>query len=450
MQSIDLAQNADLTGDIGPAPAGATPCPAADRRLPWWRDDAALTRLVTDLLAGELARVRPGADLPPGIWTAELDLGPDGLALDSLERVALATALTEMLHLHRSGIEDYLLARRRLGDWIRIAAAGLAVYDGEVTFRTSGSTGTPKACCHALPHLEEEVRHLARLVGPVRRVVRLVPSHHIYGFLFTVLLPARAAAAVVDGRGRLPGRIMAMLQPGDLVVAVPEQWAALARAGLVMPPGSLGVCSTGPLDPAVHRAVAGGSDGRLLEIYGASETAGIGWRWLPDQPFHLFPWWSLSADAASLHRPAAGGPALAVPDRLDMDGDFRFRVAGRIDGAVQVGGINVFPQHVAAVLRGHPQVRDAAVRPLAVADGLRLKAFIVPADPQAGPGLLTALQGWAGERLSPAELPRAWSMGPDLPRTPLGKPADWPVGQAAGMAMAAGPGPEGRTPGHLV
>jgi len=39
--------------------------------------------------------------------------------------------------------------------------------------------------------------------------VSVVPAHHIYSFLFTVLPPPRLGAAVVDGRGTSPGGLAA-------------------------------------------------------------------------------------------------------------------------------------------------------------------------------------------------------------------------------------------------
>ena len=95
--------------------------------------------------------VCPGPRLQIGApGTGATGPGSDGLGADSLGLVSLATALVEALHLHRSGIEDYLLVRRTLGEWIEICAAGLARFDEALTFRTSGSTGKPKACTHAL------------------------------------------------------------------------------------------------------------------------------------------------------------------------------------------------------------------------------------------------------------------------------------------------------------
>ena len=170
--------------------------------LPWHRRPDALARFVADLVAGELAHLRPGGvSWPNPPWPAELALDEQGLGLDSLERLSVAAALNEALHLHESGIEDLLLAHGRFGEWLQVAAEGLATFDASLTFRTSGSSGAAKACPHALVNLWQEVAHLTSLVPGTRRVLAAVPAHHLYGFLFTVLLPDRPGCNdVIDVR----------------------------------------------------------------------------------------------------------------------------------------------------------------------------------------------------------------------------------------------------------
>ena len=63
-------------------------------------------------------------------------------------------------------------------------------------------------------------------------------------------------------------------------------------------------------------------------------------------------------------------------------------------------------------------------------EGTRLKAFIVPRDPAGDPAALRAeLQDFATQ-LPFHEQPRAYTIGPVLPRTAMGKLAEWPVGAA--------------------
>ena len=113
---------------------------------------------------------------------------------------------------------------------------------------------------------------------------------------------------------------------------------------------------------------------RLLQVYGSSETAGVGWRDDPAGPYALLPGWRRDGDGL-----LQGHRAIQPPDLLEWRDDDRFRVLGRRDGAVQVAGFNVVPDQVRAALARHPAVADIAVRPMRPKEGSRLKAFVVPA-----------------------------------------------------------------------
>jgi len=399
----------------------------------WWRHAPSLQRVLADLLAGELALMRPGRAQPALPWEAACDLRSD-LGADSLELIGLATSMETMLHLRR-GADQPLLVHTRLGDWLSAAAAGLEEGGGSVTFRTSGSSGTPKAIRHEMPLLWQEAVYLASLFPGRRRIVSLVPSHHIYGFLFAVLLPYALGLdprAVTDLRGHAPAAMDRQLRSGDLVLGFPDFWRAFAGAGesgRSLPADVTGVTSTAPIAPEAAQAVLAAGVGRLVQVYGSSETAGVGWRDDPLAPYTVFPYWSRVDDPAVLERRTPDGRRLACPlqDRLDWTADGRFRPAGRIDHAVQVGGVNVFPAYVTDVLRLHPLVEDASVRLMRPDEGHRLKAFIVPRGgmpPDAGP-LRADLHAWMAARLTAAECPAAYSFGPALPRQASGKPTDW-------------------------
>jgi len=448
----------------------------------WWRDDAVLQRMVADLLAADMALMRPGVRFPGQPWTPDTDLRTD-LGADSLDLMGLASTLETVLHLGRptAEAEGALLADTRLCAWVAQARAGLDAGGAALTFRTSGSSGAPKPCTHALAALWQETAALASLFPGRRRIVSLVPSHHIYGFLFTVLLPLRlglSAQDVLDLRGFAPGALARQLRPGDLVVGFPDFWRGLAEAGVDAQiggtaggaadgaathgaaarvlPDVIGVSSTSPCPDAVARGAVDAGLARLVQVYGSSETAGVGWRDSPDADYTLFPYWSrahqgehLNGEHAKyeypqgeqpqgehLERTMADGQRRTYPlqDRLDWSGADRFRPAGRVDQAVQVGGVNVFPGYVADVLKLHPQVADASVRLMRADEGHRLKAFVAPRQPgwdwqqggvQQAEALRAQLHAWLGERLSAAECPAAISFGPALPRGASGKLADW-------------------------
>lgn len=399
---------------------------------PWWEPRGVLRRFTFDLLADEMERSRRGGMSRREPWRDDLRLDTD-LGADSLELMGLATALAEAVHLGESGIEDYLLARRTLGEWVDIVALGLERYSACLTFRTSGSTGRPKPCVHELAALVQEARHLATLFPARTRVLCAVPAHHIYGFLFSVLLPHElglCAEDVLDLRSSTPAWLARGAQPGDLVVGHPEFWAAVARTVPRLAGDVVGVTSTAPCPDDVCEAVASAGIARLVQVYGASETAGIGARASHREPYTLFPYWRLAANGMLTRRmPDGGEHVIAGLDHLVPSGDGRVHLGPRLDRAVQVGGVNVFPARVRDVLRRHPAVQDATVRLMRPEEGTRLKAFVVPRPGAAsGEPLLAQLRGWIDVELPTAERPKAIRLGPALPVTASGKPADWDIG----------------------
>jgi 4-coumarate--CoA ligase (photoactive yellow protein activation family) len=411
----------------GPARMGTATPPAG---AAWHADRGALARVLRDLVCAEVAAQRPGAaPLPLDGWDETLALDESGLGLDSLERLSVASAVSEALHLHESGLEDLLLARRRFGQWLDVAQAALRRFDDNITFRTSGSSGTPKPCMHLLAQLRQEVNHSAARLAGVRRVVSAVPSHHIYGFLFTVLLPqALGIDEVIDARQATPQALARGLRDGDLLVSHPAHWALLARHVAALPAGVTGVTSTAPCPDELAEALRAQGLQRLLQVYGSSETAGVGWREHAGAPFELMPMWRRDGDGALRREGTAH--FVALQDRLHWHDERHFEVRGRIDAVVQVGGVNVSLTQVRDVLLAHPAVADAAVRPMRADEGSRLKAYVVPRDGTHVAAIGDALAQWVQERLPAPARPKVFTVGAALPVDARGKACDWPLAAA--------------------
>ncbi|GAB6195113.1 AMP-binding enzyme [Lysobacter xanthus] len=378
---------------------------------------AALVRPVRDVLAQQLGQVR-GAQWGVHLaWPVDAEL-QTGLGLDSIELVEAAEQVSRMFLLERPGWEDYLLRDRSLHGWASVAAAVLAD-EGELRFASSGSQGERRDVVHALAALDDEARGFAATIGPRATVRVAVPTHHIYGFIFGVLLPRALDAPAVDYCGRLPSTLARETQPRDVVVAHPLVWQALASGGARWPEDVTGVTSTAPCPPDVIDRLRANGLARMIEVYGSSETAGIGWRDAPSRPFALFPRWRLDVADAPVLRDVSGR-AHPLPDRVEVV-DGGLRPVARLDAAVQVAGHNVHPARVAARLEAHPDVVAAAVR-LDTASG-RLKAFLVltagaALDPE-------ALRAWCRRELPDAALPARFATGASLPRNVMGKAADW-------------------------
>lgn len=149
----------------------------------------------------------------------------------------------------------------------------------DLTLFSSGSTGEPKAIPKAWPQLEAELRVQMALWGEAladTRVLASVSHQHIYGLLFRILLPL-ALGRPFDRRSiDYPEQLAVQTAPWVLIASP----AFLSRLDPAIPAAGcrLIVSSGGPLQPGdAHQARA--LLGQLpVEIFGSSETGGIGWR----------------------------------------------------------------------------------------------------------------------------------------------------------------------------
>jgi 4-coumarate--CoA ligase len=345
------------------------------------------------------------------------------LGLDSLATIELVTHLNVFFGLDQTGVEDYLLVRRRIGDWVALVDHHFSLVGPTacITFETSGSTGQPKRVRQTRKALDSEIDAIVSdvLVGTsINRVLSSVSLTHIYGFIWGALLPRRLGAEAISLPAGLPGAMMRKARPGDLILATPFSWDRTAQSSVRFPLDVVGVSSGGPTTTETWRAGQACGLARMIEVYGSSETGGVGWRDGPDRPFMLMSdIEALEAPLMGLERPGAG--RLAIQDRLAWEGASEFFVQGRQDSVVQVAGTNVNLSELRALLEAEPGVVEAAVR----LDGDRLKAFVVRAD-DACPDMEEHLRRSLSRLPAPAQ-PSRYRFGTELPRTVGGKLADW-------------------------
>ncbi len=258
---------------------------------------------------------------------------------------------------------------------------------------------------HNIADLWEEAVYFASLFPETARIVSLVPCHHIYGFIWSVLLPKALQVPVVDN---------AEFQDGDLVVGTPMHWRYQNRTLLTVPQLSV-VTSAAPCEPSLLQSLLQKGAVATWEIYGCSEAGGIGARDNPAEPYRLLPFWTRNAGKLSRQT-----KDIDPPDILEWEGERLFRPIGRVDGAVQVGGVNVYPRLIERKLLQHAKIDACQVRLTTPEQGGRLKAFLV-----ARPEIETELRAWMEANLSSPERPRSLTFGSEIPVDDLGKPADW-------------------------
>ena len=298
-----------------------------------------------------------------------------------------------------------------------------------LVFHTSGSTGSPRPYAHEYDSLVEEALTMAPAPPDCGRVVSVMPTHHIFGFVFSLVLPKVLGRPAVFFPPMVTADLLDALRPGDLLVAFPLFWDHLLEAAPRLPDGLRGMSATAPLAGAVWEGLARKGLAGLTEVYGATEVSALARRRRPGDPFSLLAYWEKETGpdggCAGFFRRLPSGGLLRHPllDRLDWTSEREFVPAGRTDGVVQVAGVNVSPAEVERRLRAVPGVRDCRVRLMRPDEGARLKAFIVP-DGEAG---LTArdLRRRLREDLPAPAVPRSFTFGPRLPRTATGKATDW-------------------------
>ncbi|MFK7732220.1 MAG: AMP-binding protein [Pseudomonadales bacterium] len=383
------------------------------------RDD--VRRVSRDLLIGELCRSRniSSIDLDWQAEDGELWLNERGLNLSSIERVELASAASELFHLFDSPLGDRLLITQTLDEWAKLVTQ----YAGQsaVTFRTSGSTGAPTSQTHSYQHLLDEVDGYTDLLRDSTRIVSLVPAHHIYGFLWTVLLPNtlnKPALSFSKSREVLHTG----LQSNDVIVATPLWWEYISRARVKLPPGCVGVCSTGALGEDLRRSLLPLMS-NFIEIYGSSETGGIGIRTNTSDAYELLPrWQAISTSGEQLLR-AGSGDVVPLPDHIECTGERCFRVSGRRDQLVQVAGHNVSPQKISKMLLQCAGIEEVSVRMMRPDEGQALKALVVTeqADDR---DARNVIRKQVAQMLPAHERPQL-TFKTEMPRNALGKLADW-------------------------
>ncbi len=185
-----------------------------------------------------------------------------------------------------------------------------------IAFATSGSTGEGEIIEKCWSQLAAEVSFLQQLtrLESGALVLSFVPPVHIYGFLYSFLLPIAVGADVHHGLET------ALVADADLVLVVPSLWPMLAQALRAGASPKLAISSGAPWDAtreAEFLALKAERDLplQLFDVLGSTETGGIGWRRVGvDSPhcFSLFDAVELDCAAMRLSSPYADPEAYWV------------------------------------------------------------------------------------------------------------------------------------------
>jgi acyl-coenzyme A synthetase/AMP-(fatty) acid ligase len=308
---------------------------------------------------------------------------------------------------------------------------------------TSGSTGAPvphrKSFGRLIGCVREEARRLGLLDGRGHAVIATVPPQHMYGFESSVLAPLASGNALCAERPFYPADICAALEavPAPrLLISTPIHLRALIGSGLGLPAVELIVSSTAPLAGSLAAEVEQRFKATLIEIYGSTETGQIATRRPAlEAEWHLWPGVVLESRGSETW---ARGAHIEQPTRmwdvLELTGEDRFMLHGRLADLVNIAGKRSSLAYLSHQLASIPGVEDGAFfHPVESPDAAsaayepRVAACVV------APGLSSAhILAALRERIDPAFLPRPLLRVTSLPRTAAGK-----LPQEALRALAA-------------
>lgn len=329
---------------------------------------------------------------------------------------------------------------------------------------TSGTTGRPRGAVHThgdiLPY-HHAVADGMLGIGPQDVTLSISKMFFAYGFGNSLVYPlcSGSAAVLIPGRPRPTDVAGLIAQHGVTVVhGVPSAYAnllaetspsdyrtvrvAVSAGESLLPPlgrrasellgapvldelGSTEIggacCANTPEDNEL------GTIGRPLRGYRLEVRDDSGQAVPPGVEGRL---WVAGPTIMSGYLDDPAGTATAVKDGWLSTNDTairredgRFEHTGRTDDIEVVGGINVSPREVEAVLLEHPAVRDVVVATVRNERGAsKLRAFAVTHDHlDSELDLERELLTLARSRLAAFKVPRSVDVVPELPRTLTGK-----------------------------
>jgi acyl-coenzyme A synthetase/AMP-(fatty) acid ligase len=297
---------------------------------------------------------------------------------------------------------------------------------------TGGSTGSPQVWSKTGENIFAEALFLARHFNITRQdcIVATVPPYHIYGLLFSVVLPLVSGARVVNATPSFPGDISLAVQEhgATILAAVPAHYRVLRDKPL---PGSslrLAISSAGMLEEEEGLAFFQNNGVGVVEVYGSTETGGIATRNRSLGEAYFTPFstvrWKIMAERLAVSSPYIS-PDLPLMedgyflagDRVEADGE-GFVLKGRADGVTKVGGKRVDLEEVRQLIKKEPGVTDCLV--LALPDtggrGHRIGALVQ------GSGIdLRQLKKTLADTLEPYAVPRVFKRIEQVPMKENGK-----------------------------
>jgi acyl-coenzyme A synthetase/AMP-(fatty) acid ligase/uncharacterized membrane protein len=210
---------------------------------------------------------------------------------------------------------------------------------------TSGTTGKPKAVRHRLTELEMDNAFVLSKLGEEvlkRKVCSTVSQHHIYGLLFSILLPFTAGVPFRRKRIDFPEEFQSLDDVPYMIVTVPSFLKRAAESDVSFNLKDPWIWTSGGVLPKETAEKTKNMFGFWpLEVYGSTETSGIAYRqsmdgmeWTPFDNAEI----TLNDEGRLVVRsPYIKDPAgFTTGDLAEILDNGKFLLKGRADSVVKI------------------------------------------------------------------------------------------------------------------
>lgn len=249
----------------------------------------------------------------------------------------------------------------------------------ELTLFTSGSSSLPKAVSKSLLMLDTEIQQLEALWGDLlgdSNIVSSVSHQHIYGLLFRVLWPLCAGRAFQRSDLVYPEQLVACANKNCTLISSPALLKRLPENNRCASYAAV-FSSGGPLDLASSEQCNALFKQTPFEVFGSTETGGIGYRQQlkADSPWNFFA--GISAQLANDNCLNLRSPWIdekswyQTSDQALLLGNKQFILKGRVDRIVKIEEKRISLVDVEQRLRQLEWIDESVV--LVLADGHRLR-----------------------------------------------------------------------------
>lgn len=248
-------------------------------------------------------------------------------------------------------------------------------------FHTSGSTGKPLLLRKNARQLFDEARFLSELfeIQASQVLMTGVPARHLYGFLFSVMIPSVSGCELITTRPLHTETILHLADrfKANYFVSTPLQLRALSSNSTL--PIFTKIFSSGAPLAMESRQILEAAENTLIEIFGSTETGGIATRNNQGNLWTPFSLVEVKIEDARMHvrSPFLDNPEIYYPmqDRIILDKG-KFKHLGRADDIVKIGGKRISKNELKNAILSHPQVKDVALT-TTTETRLRLHAFVI-------------------------------------------------------------------------